>query len=107
MVHRCYGQVYQDTQYRDLMRGFYATANVVGDQVQVTISAKNDRLSPDHSRELQLQNTDTRVSGRVGEWITLGGIDESASSSDHGIARRYSTDSAQDYSLRLKVEVLD
>ena len=48
-----------------------------------------------------------RVSGRVGEWITIGGVDESASSEQRGTLRRYSTDGGQNLSMRLKVDVLE
>lgn len=102
-----YGQTYQQTQYRDVLRGFYATATVHGDRVQITISSTRDRLAQGRSNVVEIQNTDTRVSGRVGEWITLGGIDESANSAQSGTLRRYSTQGSQNLSMRLKVDVLD
>lgn len=102
-----YGQVYQQTQYRDVTRGFYATATVHGDRVQVSISSHQDRLNTVRPNAIDIQETDTRVSGRLGEWISLGGIDESASSDQSGTFRRYSTQGSQDVSLRLKVETLD
>lgn len=40
-----YGQIYQQTQYRDVLRGFYATATVHGDRVQISISSSRDRLA--------------------------------------------------------------
>lgn len=56
---------------------------------------------------VEVQNADTRVSGRIGEWITIGGVDESASSEQQGTLRRYSTQGGQNLSMRLKVDVLD
>lgn len=102
-----YGQVYQQTQYRNVTRGFYATATVHGDQVQVTVSSHNDRISAYRPDTINVQQTDTRVSGRLGEWISLGGIDESASSNDSATLRRYSTEGRQNLSLRLKVDMLE
>ena len=102
-----YGQIYQQTQYRDVLRGFYATATVHGDRVQISISSSRDRLAQGRSGVVEVQNADTRVSGRVGEWITVGGIDESASSDQRGMLRRYSTQGSQNLSMRLKVDVLD
>ncbi|AGA86549.1 secretin N-terminal domain-containing protein [Stutzerimonas stutzeri] len=102
-----YGQIYQQTQYRDVLRGFYATATVHGDRVQISISSTRDRLAQGRSGVVEMQNADTRVSGRVGEWITIGGIDESADSEQRGTLRRYSTQSSQNLSMRLKVDVLD
>ncbi|WP_278420421.1 secretin N-terminal domain-containing protein [Stutzerimonas kunmingensis] len=102
-----YGQIYQQTQYRDVLRGFYATATVHGDRVQVTISSTRDRLAQGRDGVVEVQNADTRVSGRIGEWITIGGVDESASSEQQGTLRRYSTQGGQNLSMRLKVDVLD
>jgi len=102
-----YGQIYQQTQYRDVLRGFYATATVHGDRVQISISSSRDRLAQGRSGVVEVQNADTRVSGRVGEWITVGGIDESARSDQRGTLRRYSTQASQNLSMRLKVDVLD
>lgn len=102
-----YGQIYQQTQYRDVLRGFYATATVHGDRVQISISSSRDRLAQGRGGVVEVQNADTRVSGRVGEWITVGGIDESASSDQRGTLRRYSTQGSQNLSMRLKVDVLD
>lgn len=102
-----YGQIYQQTQYRDVLRGFYATATVHGDRVQISISSSRDRLAQGRSGVVEVQNADTRVSGRVGEWITVSGVDESASSDQRGTLRRYSTQGSQNLSMRLKVDVLD
>ncbi len=102
-----YGQIYQQTQYRDVLRGFYATATVHGDRVQISISSSRDRLAQGRSGVVEVQNADTRVSGRVGEWITVGGVDESASSDQRATLRRYSTQGSQNLSMRLKVDVLD
>ncbi len=102
-----YGQVYRSTQYQDLNRGFYATADVLGERVQITLSSRRDRLSRSQPGAIDFQGAETRVSGRLGEWIDVGGIDESASSTQDGTFRRYSTQGQQDYRLRLKVDVLD
>jgi len=102
-----YGQIYQQTQYRDVLRGFYATATVHGDRVQVTISSTRDRLAQGRGGVVEVQNADTRVSGRIGEWITIGGVDESASYEQQGTLRRYSTQVGQILSMLLKVDVLD
>lgn len=101
-----YGRLYQQTQYRDVTRGFYATATVHGDLVQISISSQQDRMSTSRPDVIDIQGTDTRVSGRLGEWISLGGIDESARSSQSGTLRHYSTQGRQDLSLRLKVDLL-
>ncbi len=102
-----YGQIYSQTEYRNVNRGFYVTATLTGNLVHVTISSSNDRLSQSHPGVIDTQSTDTRVSGKLGEWITLGGVSEQNQADQHGFVRRYSTQGRDDTSLRLKVETLD
>ncbi|UVE19726.1 secretin [Pseudomonas sp. LS44] len=102
-----YGQAYSDTQYRDVTRGFYVTASLTGDVVHVSISTNNDRLSQNPSGAINLQSTDTRVSGRLGEWMTIGGVNESRQESQSGFLQHYSTQGSENMTVRLKVETLD
>lgn len=102
-----YGRIYQDTQYRNVTRGFYVTATLSGELVHVAISSQHDRLNAHDPRVIDVQSTDTRVSGRLGEWITLGGVSQQAHSSDGDVLRHHTTQGREDMSLRLKVEALD
>lgn len=102
-----YGQVYQNTQYRNVTQGFYVTASLTGDIVHVSINSNNDRLNRANPDVIDVQSTDTRVSGRLGEWITLGGISEQSQGDDNGFLRRHSTQGANDMSMRIKVDALD
>ncbi|VXD01063.1 Type II and III secretion system protein [Pseudomonas sp. 8Z] len=102
-----YGQIYQDTQYRDVTRGFYVTATLSGELVHVAISSQRDRVNNTRPGVIDVQSTDTRVSGRLGEWISLGGVSEQTSSNGRDVLRRQTTQGREDMSLRLKVEALD
>lgn len=102
-----YGQPYQQTEYRDVMRGFYATATVNGDRVQVSISTVNDRQSGNRSDIVEMQRHDTQVSGRLGEWITVGSHSETNASDSRNPLRRYSTSGARDSTVRLKIDRLN
>lgn len=102
-----YGDPYQNTEYHNVMRGFYATTTINGDWVQINLSTQRDRVNHNRPEVLDLQSTETRVSGRLGEWIPVSGIDENASSQRDGILRHYSTQGSQNQSLRIRVELLD
>ncbi|MGA4636565.1 secretin N-terminal domain-containing protein [Pseudomonas solani] len=102
-----YGQVYSNTEYRNVTRGFYVTASITGDIVHVAISSNRDRLSQSQPGVIDVQSTDTRVSGRLGEWITVGGVNESSQSDDSGFLRQRSTQGSENMTMRLKVESLD
>jgi hypothetical protein len=102
-----YGQAYQQTEYRNVTQGFYVTASVSGDTVHVSISSNRDRLSQSHPGVIDIQQADTRVSGRLGEWIPFGGSSEQYSSNHGGFLRDQASQGRSDLSMRLKVEVID
>lgn len=101
-----YGYPRESTEYRDVNRGFEVVASVQGDRVQLSIRSQQDRLG-DHYGTIETQSTDTRVSGRLGEWISLGGINESSREQRSGLLSRQAGSSLQNQSLRLKVELLE
>ena len=101
-----YGQVYSNTQYRNVMTGFLVTATVSGDRVNISIRSNNDSLSRSQAGAINVQSTDTRVSGRLGEWIPLGGVSNENQSQDNGFLRRYSTGGKDDMSMRIKVDAV-
>jgi hypothetical protein len=105
--HGPYGQVYSNTEYRDVTRGFYVTASLAGEIVHISISSNRDRLSQSQPGVIDVQSTDTRVSGRLGEWITIGGVNQQSQADQRGLVQRYSTQGREDMTLRVKVEVVD
>jgi hypothetical protein len=52
-----------------------------------------------------VQSTDTRVNGRLGEWISLGGVSSQSQGQDTGFLQRSTSGGADDMSMRIKVEV--
>ena len=90
------------TEYRDLTSGFLVTPRVSGAGVVLDIEQRDERL---RNGTIQNQNLTTQISARVGEWIRLGGIDETSTSSQRGVlSRQYST-SSQAQSIWIKVDV--
>ncbi|GGJ84308.1 secretin N-terminal domain-containing protein [Pseudomonas matsuisoli] len=102
-----YGQTYQGTQYRDVTRGFYVTASLTGDTVHLVLSSNRDRVSAGSNQVIELQSADTRVSGKIGEWIPVGSVGGSYSQGQSGLLKRYETDGRNDMSLRVKVDLLN
>lgn len=102
-----YGQPYSNTQYRNVTRGFYVTASLSGELVHINISSNRDRLSQSQAGAIDVQSTDTRVSGRVGEWISIGGVSEQSQGEQGGFMRHRSTQGREDMSMRVKVDVVN
>jgi type II secretory pathway component GspD/PulD (secretin) len=102
-----YGRPQTNTQYRSVTQGFYVTASVTGNIVHLSISTNNDRMSQERADAIKVQSTDTQVSGRLGEWITLAGASDQSRADEQGIARRYATQGHSDMTLRVKVDSLN
>lgn len=102
-----YGQVMEQTQYRDVTQGFYATVRLNGDFANITLSSNNDRVNASDSRLIDVQRSDTVLTTRLGEWVSVGGIDDATTREDQGIGRRTRTRSADQNTIQLMVERLD
>ncbi|KIH82789.1 secretin N-terminal domain-containing protein [Pseudomonas batumici] len=94
-------------QYRNVTQGFYVTASVTGDIVHLSISTNRDRISQERQDVVNVQSTDTTVSGRLGEWITLAGVNGQSQADRQALTRSYSTSGRNDMTLRVKVDTLD
>jgi hypothetical protein len=101
-----YGRMIEQTQYRNVTQGFYATVRLNGNQATITLSANNDRLNRNDNRIIDIQQADTVVTGLVGEWITIGGLGDTERNNDRDIGRRLATRSQNEGSIRLMVERL-
>ena len=102
-----YGDYSSQTQYRNVTQGFYVTASVTGDIVHLAISTNRDRMSQERPDVVNVQSTDTTVTGRLGEWITLAGVNRQTQADKQGLTRSYSTQGRDDMTLRVKVDTLD
>ncbi|MFJ4143932.1 secretin N-terminal domain-containing protein [Pseudomonas sp. NPDC089734] len=102
-----YGYPQSNTEYRNVTQGFYVTASVTGDTVHLNISTNRDRTSQERPDAIKVQSTDSQVSGRLGEWITLAGSSDQSVADQRGIAQRYSTQGRDDMVLRVKVDSLE
>lgn len=102
-----YGRLLTQTEYRDVTRGFYVTTTVTGNTVHLAISAQRDRMSQEQPDVVNVQNTDTQVSGPLGQWITVAGINGQNPTAQQGETLTYSTQSRDDMTVRIKVDALD
>jgi hypothetical protein len=102
-----YGRPQNQTQYRNVTQGFYVTASVTGETVHLSISTNRDRMSQERPDVVNVQSTDTTVSGRLGEWITLAGINRQTQADKNTTTRSYSTQGRDDLTLRVKVDTLN
>ncbi len=90
--------------YRDIGQGFYAEPRLAGETVTLEISPQFD--TPGHAGygSVNTQRLSTTVSGRLGEWIELGGSGQQAAGRERGNLSVGTAEVRDDRSVWLKVE---
>lgn len=98
--------VSESVVYRDLGTGFYARPMLAGDAVTIEISPQQESLSATQDGAVRSARLTTTVSGRLGEWIELGGTNQDTER-DHSGTLSYSTrGSLEQRRVLLRVEEL-
>ena len=99
------GVVVQDSvDYHDVTSGFYVIANLNGDRVTLSISPNMSREHPRRGGVFDVQNIETTVQGRLGEWISIGGVDQSSSREDESVLAGTRRSNQETRTVMLKVD---
>ena len=93
-------------QYRDAGAGFYVRPRVSGNQVTLSISTRRDSVADPNTGAINVQHVDTVVSGRLGEWLEVGGTAQESVQRDSGTVYRRSVGGLDDRRVFLKVEMI-
>jgi hypothetical protein len=97
-------QVVESTQYRDAATGFYVLPRVSGDRVTLDISPQRETLSKQAQDGVNVQNMVTIISGRLGEWMEIGGIGVEASGQQSVLLGRTTAASRSSGRVLVKIE---
>lgn len=98
------GRIVSGQEYVDAMTGFYATAWLDGDHVRVRIDQRREQLN---GQVIQGQQLQTEVSGRLGQWLPIGMLQDSSRQRVVGLSGYDGRSSSGDDAIYLKVELLD
>jgi len=90
--------------YRDILTGFQVRPRVSGDIVTVEINPQRDTPGAYGRGSANVQQLGTIVSGRLGEWLEVGGIVSGRSSESAGTVYRTDTVRTQNRRVLLKVD---
>jgi len=87
----------------DVGTGFEAQPRLAGDNVSIDISPRHDTLGPVPG-SVNVRRLSTTVSGRLGEWISLGGSSRESAGQTSGTLRYGSGGRREDQQIWLKVD---
>jgi hypothetical protein len=97
-------QITQGTDLVDADTGFYVTPRVNGDRVTLEINTARDRLRSPNTGATSIQRVNTVVSGRLGEWIEIGGSSETVDRSQNQALTRTREARSDERRVMLKVD---
>lgn len=91
--------------WQDIGTGFHAEPRVAGDTVTLDIAPRHDTPGPVPG-SANVRRLSTTVSGRLGEWISLGGATRDTSGEKGGTLHYGSGGAREDHQVWLKVDEL-
>jgi type II secretory pathway component GspD/PulD (secretin) len=89
------------TSFRDLSSGFLVTPRVNGELVVLEIEQQQEGIDRGQIRGQRLA---TQLGARLGEWVQLGGLSESATSESRGMLTRSYQTRSDERSIWVKVD---
>lgn len=108
VVEGPYGRtVRESVVFQSVGSGFQVMPQLVGDRVDLEIRPLQQRFIAATPREVVAQELHTRVSGRLGEWIALGGGEAQDRADHRRLLGTRRTESQEARQVWLKVDVVD
>lgn len=90
--------------FQEAATGFYAIPRIKGDRVTVQLASSADTVLDRRSGAAHIQRITSVVSGRIGEWIEVGGVTELADAQHAEIASGRRSESHDQGRVYIKVE---
>lgn len=95
------------TRYHDVNSGFYVVPRLNSDQDRVTVEIRPRMDRPGTQQgSYETQQADSVISGRLGEWLTLGGVSQRTTDQQDGLLREAQTASRDERTIELRVELI-
>ena len=96
--------VYENVEFEDVGNSVYVVPTVQGERVRLSIEPEYSSFDR-RSGDIQYQSLDTVIVGKLGEWISLGIIDEDIQSSRNGIVSTHRSRKNTYANIEVKVEI--
>jgi type II secretory pathway component GspD/PulD (secretin) len=101
-----HGIVEGGVDYKDINTGFYVLPRAHGEQVTLDVSPYKQSQSGKRGGDIETQSASTRITGKLGHWLPIGGITEQTQSSSNRIGSYGSTQSRDNASIWIKADLV-
>ncbi len=99
-------RVVDSTEYREANTGFHVLPRIQGDRVTLDINPQRESFDDQRRGAVNVQRVVTTVSGRLGEWIDLGGTGGTRSDENSVLLGRSTGRVGERHGVQVKVEEL-
>lgn len=93
-------------EYKDVITGFYVLPRVHGDNVTLQVSPFKNSLSNANAGNIETQYAKTTLTGRIGDWLLIGGVTEQLKRAQSGTGTSVSTESRKNESIWIKADLV-
>ena len=93
-------------QFKDVTTGFYVLPRIHGDNVTLQVSPFKNTQRKTQAGNIETQHANTTISGRIGEWLLIGGATEQIKRSQSGTGSYSSTQSRKNESIWIKADLI-
>ena len=98
------GTVTETVNWQNVTRGFRVMPRTNGDQVTLTIIPHSDHIDPATPARINVSGMETTLTGKIGQWIHIGGTQELTASDSSAISYRTHVRDSTQNQIWLKVE---
>ena len=95
-----------DVDYKDVTTGFYVLPRVHGEQVILDVSPFKQSQSKTRGGDINTQSASTQITGKLGQWLAIGGTTEQVQRSSSSIGTSHSTQSRNNESIWIKADLV-
>lgn len=101
------GAVLGGVDYKDVTTGFYVLPRIHGDQVTLQVSPFKQSQSKTRGGDINTQSARTTITGKLGEWLPIGGTTEQTQRTRNSTGSYSSTHSRNNESIWIKADLVN
>jgi len=101
-----FGRQSSSVSYKNINSGFYVLPRLSGEFVNLDVLQNRASIDRHGRQSFNTQKTGTTLRGKLGEWISIGGISQQSAQSNSGILHSTRRNSQTDLQLYIKVDVV-
>ena len=101
-----YSSYNNGTEFKDVTTGFYVLPRIRGSGVTLKVRPFKNSQSNTRAGNIETQSANTTISGRLGEWLPLGGVSEQFKRSQSGIGSSSSSEGSNKSSIWIRADLI-